>query len=95
MLLIARTDAESGKLISTSVDSKDHEFILGTTNRTKALAEILADAEAKGLAGKQLEKVEAEWTADNKLVTFSKGPHVSLFTSTFRLTCNSQRLRLP
>ena len=27
MLLIARTDAESGKLISSTVDILDHEFI--------------------------------------------------------------------
>lgn len=29
MLLIARTDAESARLISSTVDVADHEFILG------------------------------------------------------------------
>ncbi|KAK1217469.1 mitochondrial 2-methylisocitrate lyase [Marasmius sp. AFHP31] len=31
MLIIARTDAESGKLISSAVDVADHEFVKGTT----------------------------------------------------------------
>ncbi|KAJ7805166.1 isocitrate lyase [Mycena olivaceomarginata] len=49
MLLIARTDSESAKLLSSSVDAEDHEFILGTTSKvTKGLSQVLADAEARG-----------------------------------------------
>ncbi|KAF7337673.1 Isocitrate lyase [Mycena sanguinolenta] len=49
MLLLARTDSESAKLLSSSVDAEDHEFILGTTKGgSKGLAQVLADAEARG-----------------------------------------------
>jgi isocitrate lyase len=30
-LVIARTDSESGKLLSSAIDARDHEFILGVT----------------------------------------------------------------
>ena len=31
MLLLARSDAESARLLSSTVDVADHEFVLGTT----------------------------------------------------------------
>src|SRR5882757_9043631 len=48
MLLIARTDSESANLISSSVDTADHEFILGTIVGGDGLAETLDGAEREG-----------------------------------------------
>ena len=47
MLLIARTDAESAKLLSSTVDVLDHEFVKGVATPARALAEVIADAEAQ------------------------------------------------
>ena len=40
-LILARTDSESGKLISSNVDIRDHEFILGVMEDVIPLAETL------------------------------------------------------
>src|SRR5690606_22071817 len=40
-LVIARTDSETGKLISSTVDVRDHEFILGVAEDVKPLSEVL------------------------------------------------------
>jgi isocitrate lyase len=40
-LVIARTDSESGKLLSSAIDVRDHEFILGVAEETEPLAETL------------------------------------------------------
>jgi isocitrate lyase len=74
MLLIARTDSESGKLISSTVDVDDHEFILGTTSRSsKSLAQVLAEAEATGANGAEVDRLEKEWTESHELCTFDEG----------------------
>jgi isocitrate lyase len=84
MLLIARTDAESGKLISSTVDVADQEHVLGTTTRsglatdgTKSagvpLSQVLAEAEARGVSGKDIDALEAKWTAEHDLCTFHEG----------------------
>jgi len=72
MLLIARTDAESGRLISSSVDTNDHPYMLGTTRVGKSLAEVLAHAEAQGKTGWEVDKVEKEWTESHHLCTFDQ-----------------------
>ena len=75
-LVIARTDSESGKLISSNIDSRDHEFIRGAYNLkpgTKSLAETLADAEAAGATGPALDKVEKQWMDGCELLTFDEG----------------------
>lgn len=72
MHLIARTDSESAKLISSTVDKNDHEFILGTTVDGIALAEVLDEAEGKGLNGPAVDKLEKEWMDGHPLVTFDR-----------------------
>ncbi|KAG9222378.1 hypothetical protein CCMSSC00406_0002713 [Pleurotus cornucopiae] len=73
MLLIARTDSESAKLLSSTVDASDHEFIIGTTTTgVKALAEVLADAEARGVSGAEIDALEQKWTASVNLCTFNQ-----------------------
>lgn len=75
MLLIARTDSESGKLISSSVDIDDHEFILGTTTPSeKSLAQVLAEAETRGATGPEVDAAEKDWTESHEMCTFNQGP---------------------
>jgi isocitrate lyase len=74
MLLIARTDSEAAKLISSTVDTSDHEFIKGTTTKgRKSLAEVLADAEARGASGPEVDKLEKEWMDSHEICTFDQG----------------------
>ncbi|KAK1220003.1 mitochondrial 2-methylisocitrate lyase [Marasmius sp. AFHP31] len=56
-LIIAQTDAESGKLISSVVDVADHKFVKGTTVPGKPLAEVT------GAEGKEVDRIEGEWMA--------------------------------
>ncbi|EPS36943.1 hypothetical protein H072_9503 [Dactylellina haptotyla CBS 200.50] len=71
-LVIARTDSESGKLLSSTVDYRDHEFILGVTKDTKPLAEVLAEMEANGRSSEDIDKMELEWVKEHKLVTYTE-----------------------
>ena len=73
MLLIARTDAESAKLLSSTVDVLDHEFVKGVATPARALAEVIADAEAQGKSGAEVDRIEADWLAQNPLCTFGQG----------------------
>ena len=72
-MLVCRTDAEAATLISTSIDPRDHAFIMGTTNPSlQPLAGLLAAAEAAGKAGDQLQAIEDQWLAQAKLKTFDE-----------------------
>ncbi|KAJ6623143.1 isocitrate lyase [Mycena sp. CBHHK59/15] len=82
MLLIARTDSESAKLLSSSVDADDHEYILGTTTTaSKELARVLADAEARGAAGAEIDALEQQWTDANPLCTFNQAVEKAILQS--------------
>ena len=72
-LLIARTDSESGKLISSTIDVRDHEYILGVTEEIEPLAETLQSMELKGASGAKIDQYEAQWVKEHKLVTFDEG----------------------
>jgi len=74
MLLIARTDSESAKLISSTVDAADHEFILGVTKTdSQPLAQAIAEAEAAGATGAEIDRLEAKWMEEHPLCTFNQG----------------------
>jgi len=82
MLLIARTDSESGKLISSNVDILDHEFIVGTTTKgTDSLAQVLAEAEAKGATGAEIDRLEREWTESHHMCTFNEAVEAAIANS--------------
>lgn len=72
-LLIARTDSESGKLISSAIDVRDHEFILGVTEETEPLAETLQVMEREGASSAEIDAYELDWVKRHKLVTFDEG----------------------
>jgi isocitrate lyase len=72
-LILARTDSESGKLISSAIDARDHEFILGVAEEGVApLAETLQQMEAYGVSGGEIDAFEANWVKSHKLVTFDE-----------------------
>ncbi|OMP84768.1 Mitochondrial 2-methylisocitrate lyase [Diplodia seriata] len=71
-LVIARTDSESGKLLSSAIDVRDHEFILGVTEDVEPLAETLQEMEMKGASGAEIDAFEAQWVKNHKLVTFDE-----------------------
>ncbi|OBT66531.1 hypothetical protein VE03_03667 [Pseudogymnoascus sp. 23342-1-I1] len=72
-LVIARTDSESGKLISSAIDVRDHEFILGVADPAiKPLAETLQAMEQSGAKGSEIDAFEAEWVKNTKLVSFDE-----------------------
>lgn len=71
-LVIARTDSESGKLLSSAIDVRDHEFILGVTEEVEPLAETLQEMELKGASGAEVDAFEAQWVKKHKLVTFDE-----------------------
>ncbi|KXJ93686.1 isocitrate lyase [Microdochium bolleyi] len=73
-LVLARTDSESGKLISSAVDVRDHEFILGVADPSigAPLAETLQEMEAAGAPGPEIDAFEAAWVKKTKLVTFDE-----------------------
>jgi isocitrate lyase len=72
-LVIARTDSESGKLLSSAIDVRDHEFILGVIEEdTEPLAEVLQEMEMKGAPGAEIDAFEAEWIKKHELMTFDE-----------------------
>ncbi|KAF3069087.1 Methylisocitrate lyase, mitochondrial [Daldinia childiae] len=72
-LVIARTDSESGKLISSAIDVRDHELILGVAEEGIApLAETLQEMEAAGAPGPEIDAFEAEWVKKTRLITFDE-----------------------
>lgn len=86
LLAIARTDAEAATLITTTIDPRDHAYILGSTNPSlQPLATLMLAAEAAGKTGPELQAIEDEWTAqaglclynDAVLAAISKGAFVN------------------
>lgn len=77
-LVIARTDSESGKLLSSAIDVRDHEFILGVTEDTEPLAEQLQTMELNGTPGPEIDKFEAAWVKEHKLITFDEAVEAHL-----------------
>ncbi|KAI5922346.1 isocitrate lyase [Camillea tinctor] len=72
-LVIARTDSESGRLLSSAIDVRDHEFILGVAEEGIApLAETLQQMEAAGASGPEIDAYEANWVKKTRLVTFDE-----------------------
>ena len=71
-LLIARTDSESGKLLSNNIDVRDHEFILGVNEDAPPLAETLQEMELKGAPGGEIDAFEADWVKNHELMTYDE-----------------------
>ncbi|RHZ69302.1 hypothetical protein Glove_284g62 [Diversispora epigaea] len=73
-LIVARSDSEAATLISSSIDSRDHPFIIGVTNPASInpLVEVLDQAQAKNKTGEELSKIEEDWIREANLKTYSQ-----------------------
>jgi isocitrate lyase len=73
LLAIARTDAEAATLITTTIDPRDHGYILGSTNpNLQPLNDLMIAAERAGKSGPELQAIEDTWTEQAGLKLFSE-----------------------
>ncbi|KAG9245154.1 isocitrate lyase-like protein [Calycina marina] len=73
LLAIARTDAEAATLITTTIDPRDHPYILGSTNPSlQPLNDLMIAAEQAGKFGTELQSIEDSWTAQAGLKLFNE-----------------------
>lgn len=71
LLAIARTDAEAATLIMSTIDPRDHAFILGSTNPDlKPLNDLMVAGEQAGKSGPELQRIEDEWLSKASLKRF-------------------------
>ena len=75
-ILIARTDSETGKLLSSNIDPRDHEFLLGVAEvhakNIKAQSQVLYELEISGATADEINAAEVEWTQNHPLMTFAE-----------------------
>ncbi|SAL95792.1 hypothetical protein [Absidia glauca] len=62
-IVVARSDAEAATLISSNIDVRDHEFLVGATVELPPLATLMTEAEQQGKSGSALQAIEDEWIA--------------------------------
>ncbi len=68
---MARTDSEAATLLTSTIDPRDHAFILGVTNLTlQPLNDLMIAAEKEGQTGDQLQAIEDQWIAEARLKLF-------------------------
>lgn len=71
LLAVARTDSEAATLITTTIDPRDHAFILGSTNPAlQPLNDLMIAAEQAGKTGTELQAIEDNWNAQANLRLF-------------------------
>ncbi|KAJ9622224.1 isocitrate lyase 1 [Knufia peltigerae] len=71
LLAVARTDSEAATLITTTIDHRDHAFILGSTNKDlQPLNDLMVAAEQAGKNGDQLQAIEDSWISQCGLKLF-------------------------
>ncbi|KAL7623410.1 isocitrate lyase 1 [Parahypoxylon ruwenzoriense] len=73
LLAIARTDAEAATLITTTIDPRDHGFILGSTNpQLQPLNDLMVAAQRAGKTGPELQAIEDAWLKQANLRRFDE-----------------------
>ncbi|KAI9670497.1 MAG: isocitrate lyase 1 [Caeruleum heppii] len=71
LLAIARTDSEAATLITSTIDPRDHSFILGATNPAlQPLSDLMLAAEESGKSGEALQAIEDQWNAQAGMKLF-------------------------
>lgn len=71
LLCIARTDSEAATLITSTIDYRDHPFIVGSTNpNLQPLNDLMVAAEQAGKTGDALQAIEDQWIAQAGLKRF-------------------------
>ena len=70
-MAVARTDSEAATLITSTIDPRDHAFILGATNpNLQPLNDLMMAAEQAGKNGDALQAIEDAWNAQAGLKLF-------------------------
>lgn len=73
LLAVARTDSEAATLITTTIDHRDHGFIVGATNiNVQPLNDLMVAAEHAGKNGDALQAIEDQWNAQAGLKLFDE-----------------------
>ena len=73
LLAIARTDSEAATMITSTIDHRDHAFILGSTNPAlQPLCDLMVAAQQSGQSGEQLQAIEDRWIAQAGLKLFDE-----------------------
>ncbi|RKF83748.1 Isocitrate lyase [Golovinomyces cichoracearum] len=73
LLAIARTDAEAATLITTTIDPRDHAYILGSTNsKIQPLNDLILAAQLAGKKGPEIQAVDDTWISQACLKTFNE-----------------------
>ncbi|KAL9054283.1 MAG: hypothetical protein Q9162_004241 [Coniocarpon cinnabarinum] len=71
LLAVARTDAEAATLITSTIDPRDHAFVLGSTNPAlQPLNDLMIAAEGQGKSGDALQAIEDDWNNQAGLKLF-------------------------
>lgn len=71
LVIIARTDSEAATLITSTINDRDHPFLLGTANfALQPLNDLMVAAGKAGKSGTALQAIETEWLAQARLQTF-------------------------
>lgn len=71
LLAIARTDSEAATLITSTIDSRDHAFVMGSTNAAlQPLNDLMFAAEQAGKNGAELQAIEDAWNEQAGLKLF-------------------------
>ncbi|OLL23676.1 Isocitrate lyase, partial [Neolecta irregularis DAH-3] len=84
-LAIARTDSEAATLITSTIDHRDHSFILGSTNPTlPPLVDVMLSAEKLGKTGSALQKVEDDWLSSADLKLFDDAVLEAISSGVFK-----------
>jgi len=77
LLAVARTDSEAATLITSTIDPRDHSFILGCTNANlQPLNDLMLAAEQAGKSGEALQNIEDTWVKQANLQLFDQAKHV-------------------
>ncbi|KAK9314466.1 isocitrate lyase [Lipomyces starkeyi] len=84
LLCIARTDSEAATLITSTIDYRDHPFILGSTNpHLPPLVTLMVQAENAGKQGEELQKIEDEWIAAAGIMSYNDAVIAAIKTGSF------------
>lgn len=71
LVIVARTDSEAATLITSTIDARDHPFILGATNPSvEPLVDVLIAAKSKDSTEQELTDLEKKWMSEAGLKTF-------------------------
>lgn len=73
LLAVARTDSEAATLILSTIDHRDHAFVVGSTNANlQPLNDLMVAAEQAGKLGHELQAIEDQWNQHAGLKLFDE-----------------------